>query len=267
MAIPAPDPTATCLVTGASSGIGAAFAEQLAACGHNVTIVARRVSRLEELAGRLRASYGVEIDVVACDLSVEPRRDELLAAVRASGRDVEVLINNAGFGMVGAWLELDAERERQMVRLIVDAPLHLCRELIPGMVSRRRGAVLNLGSIVSFMPVPHFAAYSAAKAFSLSFTSALHAELRGTGVTVTQCCPGPVRTEFTEVTGGDAIAASLPDFCWKSADEVASEALAALDSGRRLLVPGWPTRAVAFAGHHAPRGPMLALSSRIMSSG
>jgi short-subunit dehydrogenase len=263
--IPAPDPAATCLVTGASSGIGAAFASQLAAGGHNVTIVARRAERLHALAGELRAAHGVTVEVCPCDLSDATARDALIEAVGGSGRRVDLLINNAGYGMLGPWLELDPERERQMVRLIIDAPLELCRRFIPAMVERRSGAVINIGSIVSFQPCPNFAVYSAAKAFSLSFTEALHTELSGTGVTVMECCPGPVRTEFAEMTGGGVTAEAFPDFAWKSADEVAGEALKALSAGRRLHVPGWPTRIAATAGRHAPRGPLLWLSQRIMS--
>jgi len=262
--LPQPTSGTTCLVTGASSGIGVAFAEQLAERGHNVAIVARRVGRLEELAERLRAAHGVTVDVLACDLSDVDQRDAMLSALTATGRHVDILINNAGYGMSGRWLDLDPEVERQMIRLVVDAPLHLCRAFIPDMVRRGRGAVLNLGSIASFQPMPGMAAYGAAKAFSLSFANALHTELDGTGVYITECCPGPVRTEFSEVAGGQGVAGNIPDFLWKEPGEVAAEALRDLARGRRLGTPGWFTTVSAFAGQHVPRGPLLKIVNRLM---
>jgi len=262
--LPQPASDTTCLVTGASAGIGVAFAEQLAADGYNLAIVARRADRLTDLAERLRAAHGVTVDVLVCDLADISQRDTMLSALAATGRHVDILINNAGYGMQGRWLDMDPETERQMINLVVDAPLHLCRVVIPGMVVRGRGAVLNLGSIASFQPMPGMATYGAAKAFSLSFSNALHAELAGTGVTVTECCPGPVRTEFTALAGGEEFAKLIPDFAWKEPGEVAAEALRELARGRRLVTPGWVTTVSAFAGRHAPRGPLLTVVNRLM---
>ena len=262
--LPPPSSCGTCLVTGASSGIGVAFAEQLAEQGYNLAIVARREDRLNALAERLRTAHGVIVDVLRCDLADVREREAMLSALAATGRHVDILINNAGYGMQGRWLDQDPEVERQMIGVVVDAPLHLCRALIPGMVQRGYGAVLNLGSIVSFQPTPGMTAYGAAKAFSLSFSHALHTELAGTGVTVTECCPGPVRTEFTAVAGGEEAAKAIPDFAWKDPGEVAAEALRALGRGSRLVTPGWVTTVSAFAGRHAPRGPLLKIVNRLM---
>ena len=260
--LPPPDPRGTCLVTGASSGIGVAFAEQLAERGYNLVIVARREDRLNDLAERLRSDHGVVVEAVACDLADVAEREKMLAAVASSGRRVDILINNAGYGMSGRWLDLDPDVERQMVGVVVAAPLHLCRALIPNMVRRGSGAVLNMGSIASFQPMPQMAAYGAAKAFSLSLTSALHVELAGTGVTVTACCPGPVRTEFTTVAGGEKVAAAIPEFAWKDSGEIAAVALRELDRGRRVVTPGWLTTASAFAGRYAPQGLLLKVVNR-----
>ncbi len=261
--LPPPGSDGTCVVTGASAGIGVAFAEQLAQRGYNLVVVARREDRLNDLAARLQADHDVVVEAMVCDLADVVQRDTMLAAVAASGRHVDILVNNAGYGMAGRWLDLDPDIERQMVSLVVAAPLHLCRALIPDMVGRGYGAVLNMGSIASFQPMPQMAVYGAAKAFSLSLTSALHVELAGTGITVTACCPGPVRTEFTAVAGGEKAASMIPGFAWKEPRDVAAEALRGLERGKRLVTPGWVTRVSAFAGRHAPQGPLLALVDRL----
>jgi uncharacterized protein len=261
--LPPPDPTGTCLVTGASSGIGVALAEQLAGRGYNLVIVARRADRLDDLAERLRSAHRVLVEAAPCDLSDAAQREKLLASVAASGRRVDILINNAGYGMSGRWLDLDPDVEREMIGVVVSAPLHLCRALIPDMVRRGSGAVLNMGSIASFQPMPQMAAYGAAKAFSLSLTNALHVELAGTGVTVTACCPGPVRTEFTAVAGGEEVAAGIPGFAWKEPEDVAAAALRGLARGRRLVTPGWVTSTSSIAGRLAPQGPLLRLINRL----
>lgn len=265
--LPPPEPDGTCLVTGASSGIGVAFAELLARRGYNLVIVARRADRLNDLADRLRSEHGVVVQPVVCDLADIAQREELLAAVASSGRRVDILINNAGYGMSGRWLDLDPDIERQMIDVVVTAPLHLCRALIPAMVRRGCGAVLNMGSIASFQPMPQMAAYGAAKAFSLSLASALHVELAGTGVTVTACCPGPVRTEFTAVAGGEQVASAIPEFAWKESEEIAAVALRELARGRRLVTPGWVTSASALAARYAPQGLLLKMVNRFWSEG
>src|SRR6478672_11173453 len=214
MALPPVRPGATCLITGASSGIGAELARGLADRGHGVTLVARREDRLRELAGEITEAYGVRAEVVAADVSTADGRAGLLAAVESLGLDVEVLVNNAGFGSGGPFTELDGEREAEMVRTNVEAVVALSSAYLPAMTARGRGAVLNVASLIAFQPVPFQATYGASKAFVLSFTDALHEELRGTGVTATAVCPGPVRTEFGEMGGFGGADERIPGALW-----------------------------------------------------
>ena len=190
MALPPADPGTTCLITGASSGIGAEIARGLAARGLGVTLVARREDRLLELAEELSAVHGIEAEVVTADVSSERSRNRLFNEVEQRGLTVEVLVNNAGFGSGGRFTSLDATKEASMVRTNVEAVVALTGHYLPQMAERGRGAVLNVASLIAFQPVPFQATYGASKAFVLSFTDALHEEMRGTGVTVTAVCPG-----------------------------------------------------------------------------
>ena len=267
MPLPAPGPGSTCLVTGASSGIGASVARCLARRGHGVTLVARRADRLEELAEELESEHAVRAERLACDLSSPRSRTRLLAGLAELGLDVEVLVNNAGFGSGGRFEELDHERELEMVRLNVETVVALCGRFVPGMVRRGRGAVLNVASTAAFQPLPRQATYGATKAFVLSFTEALHADLAGTGVTATVLCPGPVKTEFAATAGIDAAAEGLPEVFWTDADEVAEEGVRGLERGKRVVVPGALNRAGAVGGQHAPRGLLLRFARRVTPVG
>ena len=262
MALPPPDPGATCLVTGASSGIGAEIARALARRGHGVTLVARREERLRDLATELSERHDVRAETLGCDLADEGARTLMLAGLAELGLVVEVLVNNAGFGTAGRFVELDQERELEMVGLNVEAVVALCGRFVPEMEQRGRGAVLNLASTAAFQPLPRNATYAATKAFVLSFTDALHAELRGTGVTATSLCPGPVKTEFVEVAGMDGAADSAPSFVWTSADSVAEQGVRGLESGKRVVVPGKFNAAGALGGQHVPRGLLLRFAER-----
>src|ERR671915_456174 len=210
MALPPPDFHSTCLVTGASSGIGADVARSLARRGQGLTLVARRAERLDELAGELRSEHGVRVEVLECDLGDARSRERMLAELAELAVNVEVLVNNAGYGSGGRFHELDAEREVEMVRLNVEAVVALCARFVPEMVRRGRGGVLNVASMAAFQPLPRQATYSASKAFVLSFTEALSADLAGTGVTATSLCPGPVPTEFGEVASIDENLLNIP---------------------------------------------------------
>src|SRR4051812_35464799 len=198
MALPPPSPDSTCLVTGASSGIGVEIARELARRGLGVTLAARREDRLRELAAELEAS-GVRAEVVGCDVSDHDSRKRLAAELEARGLTVDVLVNNAGFSTSGPFVQSDPDKEEALVRTNIEAVVALCSLFVPAMSQRGRGAVLNVASTASFQPIPMQASYAASKAFVLSFTESLHAELRGSGVAVTALCPGPVKTEFTEV--------------------------------------------------------------------
>jgi short-subunit dehydrogenase len=184
------------LITGASAGLGVEFARQLSARGHRLVLAARRKDRLDTLAKELGNARAVAID-----LSKKDAAAKLLADVEAAGEQVEVLVNNAGFGLIGAFAGLDAKRLRQMIDLNVGALTDLCRAVAPQMMARKSGGIINVASTAAFQPGPKMAVYFATKAFVLSLTEALHEELKPHGVSVTCLCPGPTRTEFGEVAG------------------------------------------------------------------
>jgi short-subunit dehydrogenase len=264
MALPEPREASTALVTGASSGIGAAIAESLARRGHALTLVARREDRLSELATGLHERHGVRVGVVACDLADAKQRDLLAARVTELGLEVEVLVNNAGFGYAGKFIDADRERQVEMVRVNCETVVDLSGRYLPAMVERGRGAEINVASTAAFQPLPGSTTYAASKAFVLNFTEALHHELKGTGVTATAVCPGPVRTEFMDAAGIER-AESTPSFVWMSAEDVAEEAVKAAEEGKRAVVPGRLNYAGSVFGRHSPRKFVLPLSSRIWS--
>jgi short-subunit dehydrogenase len=246
MALPPPDPGSTALVTGASAGIGADLARGLAQRGHGVTLVARRDDRLRRLADDLHERHGVRAEVVAVDLVSERERDRLAEAVEALGLKVEILVNNAGFGIYEPLARSDRQRELQQVRLLVEAVVDLDARYVPAMVERGRGAVINLSSTAGFQPLPGNGTYSAAKSFVLVHTEALHEELRDTGVTATAVAPGPVRSEFQE-TSAPLFAARLPKMVWCDPARVAADALRAVERGKRSVVPGGVVVKASFA--------------------
>lgn len=263
MALPPPAPDSTALVTGASSGIGEAVARELASRGLGVTLVARREARLRELASRIADEHGVRAEVIAADLGESTERDRLATEVDELGLDVEVLVNNAGFGNRDEFAAAERERLIAMVRVNCEALLDLQARFLPPMIERGRGAVINIASTASFQPIPGTATYAATKAFVLSLSEAVHAEVAGTGVALTVVCPGPVRTEFMEAANLDAAADKVPDMLWMSPEEVAGQAVEAAAKGKRVVVPGLVNRAGALAGQHSPRMLVLPLARRI----
>jgi short-subunit dehydrogenase len=258
--LPPPQPKSTCLVTGASSGIGADIARELVRRGHGVTLSARREDRLRELAGELEGP-GVRVEVVTCDVADAASRANLIARVDELGLDVEVLVNNAGYGSGGPFQELDGESEVAMVQTNCEAVIAFCAEYVPRMVERGRGAILNVGSTAGYQPLPRQATYSATKAFVNSFSDALYADLGGTGVSVTSLRPGPVATEFGDVGGMEEEFSSLPGFLVDSSEEVARAAVNGMDKGKRVVGPGVIGH-LSVAGQYAPRGPLLAALRR-----
>jgi short-subunit dehydrogenase len=258
MALPPPSPDTTCLVTGASSGIGSECARELVRRGYRVTLVARREERLRELAAEL----GNGAEIYACDVTDPAAREALAAALTERGAAVEILVNNAGFSTSGPFVRSDRPRELDMIRTNIEAVVDFCALFVPGMVDRGRGGVLNLASTAAFQPLPMQAGYAATKAFVLSFTESLHAELRGTGVAVTALAPGPVKTEFAEVAGLQD-AESLPDMFWDGPEEVAKAGIQGLERGKRVVIPGGINRAGAIGGQHVPRGLLLRVVPRV----
>jgi uncharacterized protein len=233
------------VVTGASSGIGEAFARALERRGYALLLVARRRERLEALAETLQRA-----EVLTADLGDEADVARVAAHALALG-DVELLVNNAGFGTNGTFLQLDPAREVGMVKLNALAPLVLAQRLLPAMVARGQGGIINISSIGAFQPVPYMATYGATKAFLLSWSEALAEELRGTGVRVTCVCPGPTATEFFEVASVHPAMAKLPHVM--RPDDVVARALDAFDEGRAVLVPGLINWLTAFVTRIFPR--------------
>lgn len=263
MGLPQPSVSNTALVTGASSGIGAAIAAELASRGYSLALVARREERLRSLATELASEHGVEAAVIACDLVDPAERDRLIDELRAGGRAVELLVNNAGFGHQADFARSPPERMVEMVRLNVEAVVDLTSRFLGPMVEKGRGGVINIASTAAFQPLPGSAVYAASKAFVLSFSEAIRTELRGSGVTVTAVCPGPVKTEFTEVAGVGGVEERTPGAVWMTAEEIARHAVDGAERDRRVVVPGTLNRATALAGQHSPRAVALPLISRI----
>ncbi len=240
--------TETALITGASSGIGLELARLFAADGSDLVLVARREDRLRQLADELRVTHGSVVYVLPKDLADRQAPQAIFEQLRAEGVFVDVLVNNAGFGARGPFATLDARRQLDMLQVNVAALTHLTRLFLPGMIERRRGAILNVGSVAGFLPGPNTAVYYATKAYVLSFTEALAAELAGTGVRVTLLAPGATATEF-------ATAAGYPGRIRGAMDPatVARAGHAALRAGRVLVVPGLKNRAATLAVRLLPR--------------
>lgn len=260
MGIPAPSDDRVALVTGASSGIGEAIAIELARRGHQLVLVARRTDRLHALA----ASVSQKAHVLTADLSSSKDRASLPGRVAELGLEPDILVNNAGLSVGGTIAKSVPEQQLNLVEVDVAAVVDLCSRFLPGMVDRNCGAVLNVSSLAGFLPVPGQAAYGAAKAFVLSYTEGLRNELRGTGVTATALCPGPVATGFDDAAGfgfGER-AAVLPSFMWKSADHVARAGLDGLDANRCRVVPGRINAIVAACCRFAPHDQLLPLLAR-----
>jgi short-subunit dehydrogenase len=264
MPLPIPQESSTALVTGSSSGIGADIARELAQRGHGVTLVARREDRLRALADDLASTYRVRTEVIAADLTEAESRRALPEQIDGLGLTVDVLVNNAGFTTMGPVHKSNRDAELAMVRTNIEAVVDLCTLFVPGMVDRHRGAVLNTASTAAFQPLPGQAVYGASKSFVLSYGRALGTELKGTGVTVTTLCPGPVETGFAEASGlsDEEAGAALPKFMWVPAADVAKAAVAALAAGRPVVIPGAANRVGAIAAHLIPKSWILPILAK-----
>jgi uncharacterized protein len=244
----------TALITGASSGIGEEFARQLAGRGYDLILVARRKDRLEQLAEQIPTTARV----IECDLTSEAA--ELPGRVEKLGVDVDLLVNNAGFGLRGHFIELDAQREAEMVRINCEAVVILTHAFVPAMVDRRRGGVITVASTAGMQPLPYETTYGATKAFAISLMEALWMELRDTGVTCLVVNPGPVKTEWQAVAGYDESTPIPPGMI--SAEQCVSDSLRAYDRQKRSVIPGrffpWFMRAAV-----GPKGLKLRVTERM----
>jgi uncharacterized protein len=260
MALPTPSPSSTAVVTGASSGIGADIARELAERGHGVTLVARREDRLRELADEL-AGDGANVEVIACDVADSTARAGLFDEVEQRGLTVDILVNNAGLGTVGSVTKTSVDDEINQVRVNVEAVIDLTTRAVQQMVPRGRGAILNVGSTAGFHPFPGQVGYAATKAFVKTYTEGLRGELAGTGVTVALLCPGPVRTEFLKNAGMDerAFADAFPKFLWMPSREVARTGVDALDGDRGTVIAGLPSQISTRLFQFMPRRVLMPL--------
>ncbi len=248
------------VVTGASRGIGAEYARALAARGCDVLLVARDAQRLEQLAAELVTRYAVSAQWVVIDLSEAEAGHKLYAAARRHRPMVDVLVNNAGFGLYGQFVEMPMDRLQQMLRLHINSVVESMRLFLPGMIERQRGTVINVASIAGLFSMPYLAQYAATKAFLVSLSEAIDQEVRSSGVRIQACCPGSTETDFHAAAGyvpKDPVRSESPA-------EVVAASLAALGRGRCLVPIGWRGRLYAVMSRWVPRAVLLRASAAFM---
>lgn len=243
--------TQTVLITGASAGLGVDFAHLYAGRKNNLVLVARRRDKLEQLAQELRNGHGIKVTVLSQDLSLPGAAIALTDQLSASGLQIDVLVNNAGFGLRGNVLDLDCQRQTEMLNLNCTALTELSRLLLPGMISRGQGGILNVGSTAGFQPGPHMAVYYASKAYVLMFSEALHEECRGTGVRVSCLCPGATATEFAQVA--DMKDSLLFRLGTMSSRKVAAIGIQGLDKNKAVNIAGMKNWLSALSVRFTPR--------------
>jgi short-subunit dehydrogenase len=252
----------TALVTGASSGIGWELARLFARDGYDLVLVARRRERLEQLGDALAREFGVRATILAEDLSDPSTPGRIAAELLRQSLTVDVLVNNAGIGVYGLFVKTSLEKELEMIQINMTAVTHLTKLLLPGMLERRRGRILNLASTAAFQPGPLMAVYYATKAYVLSFSEALANELSGTGVTVTALCPGPTITEFQEAASVDQTRLFTGPLVM-SAATAARAGYEGMRKGKRVVIPGIPNKVLVQAVRFTPRRLVTALARRI----
>ena len=239
------------LVTGASSGLGVDFAKQLAAKGANLVLTARRVERLEAVRDEIQQAHDVQIEVIPCDLAAEGAPQELYDAIQAKGLTIDILINNAGLGLYGAFTEIEWEREKAMLDLDIITLTHMTKLFVKDMVAQGSGHILQVASIGAYQPSPLYASYSAAKSYVLNFSQAINYELRNTGVSVTVISPGVTKTEFLEVSGQEPTL--YQRMVMMSSEDVTRQGINAMLKGKAQVVPGFLNALTAWSTRIMPR--------------
>jgi short-subunit dehydrogenase len=251
------------LVTGASSGIGEAFARVLAERGHDLILTARRQDRLESLATELRGAFSVDVVVFADDLADPLAPERLASAIAQRMLPVDILINNAGFGVPGSYATTTWAQQRDFLQVLVVAVAELTHRLLPGMVARRWGRIINVASLAGLLPgVAGHTLYAASKSFVISFSESLALEVASHGINVTATCPGFTFTEFHDVTGTRAQMSAMPTFMWLDAEPVARGSYDAVMAGSTVYVPGRLNRSIASLGRVLPRRVVSSLMQR-----
>jgi uncharacterized protein len=251
------------LVTGASAGIGTELA-RLLAVDHDLILTARRAEPLRALAEEVKQLHNATCHIFPADLADPAAPKQLFDLITAAGLAVDVLVNNAGFGDLGPFSKADGAKLLRMIQVNVAALTELTGLFLPGLLARNRGRILNVGSIAGFQPGPYMAVYYATKAYVNSFSEALHSELRGTGVTVTVLCPGPVATEFGAVAGFQPTGMFSAGQAM-GARPVAEAGIRAMKAGRRLVLPGWRNKLMVFLERFVPRGVVIRAVKAMMS--
>ena len=251
------------LVTGASAGIGAAFARALAARGHDLVLTARRVDKLEALADELREEHGRNVTVIAADLANPAASQQLSSTLDARGLQVDWLINNAGYGVPGTFDKVPWQRQADFIQVLITAPAELTWHLLPGMRKRGYGRIINIASLAAHMPGSvGNTLYAASKAYLVKFSQSLALENREHGVNVCALCPGFTRSEFHDVTGTRDMMNKLPGFMWQSAEEVVEQGIAATERGDVVYVTGRVNRFIKVLVKLMPERMSLWLSAR-----
>jgi short-subunit dehydrogenase len=255
----------TALITGASSGIGEAFAEAFAKQGLDLILVARSRDKLDATAAWLAKTYGgVRVEVIIADLSQSQPGAALAKKIAALGLSVDVLVNNAGFGLAANFHKNDPARQQQMIALNVSAVVDLAQTFLPAMLERGAGAIINIASLAGFQPTPYMTVYGATKAFVLSFSEGLWAEYRGKGIAVIAVCPGPVDTAFFEATGNSKLRQTVPPGTMLSAQQVVAHSLKALRQGKSFVVPGVVMKLTSLLPRFMPRALVANVAARTM---
>jgi len=250
------------LITGASSGIGLELARLFARDGNNLVLVARREELLNKIAGELNSDFGVEVEVIVKDLTLEKSSEDIFMQLK--DREIDIVVNNAGFGAVGPFSELDNKRQIDMIKLNINALTSLTRLFIPRMVEKNSGGILNVGSLAGFQPGPYATIYYATKAFVLSFTEGLKEELKNTNIKITCLAPGPTNTEFGEVSGLDR--SFLFKFGTMSAKEVALQGYNGFLNEKTVVIPGFSNKLLPLLVRLSPRFLVRSITAKLNRS-